>query len=71
MLREKHKETEMKRNLITRVLSPLTASATILCVSVSAQAADKKPNIVMSATQTKLTMKAVKDGRLEVVIEQE
>ena len=41
------KETEMKRNLITRVLSLLTASAAILCVSASVQAADKKPNIVM------------------------
>ena len=37
----------MKRNLITRVLSLLTASAAILCVSASVQAADKKPNIVM------------------------
>jgi len=37
----------MKRNLITHGLSLLTASAAILCVSVSAQAADKKPNIVM------------------------
>ena len=37
----------MKRNLITRVLSLLTASAAILCVSASVQAADKKPNILM------------------------
>src|SRR5580765_8590664 len=37
----------MKPNLLTRVLSLLTASAAILYVSASAQAADKKPNIVM------------------------
>jgi arylsulfatase A-like enzyme len=37
----------MKRNLITRVLPLLAASAAILCVSASIQAADKKPNIVM------------------------
>ncbi len=40
----------MKRNLITRVLSLLTASAAILCVSASVQAADKKPNVVMLMT---------------------
>jgi arylsulfatase A-like enzyme len=37
----------MRRNLITRVLSLLTASAAIFCGSASVQAADKKPNIVM------------------------
>jgi arylsulfatase A-like enzyme len=37
----------MRRNLITRVLSLLTASAAIFCVSAAVQAADKKPNIVM------------------------
>ncbi len=40
----------MKRNLTTHVLSLLTASAAILCVSASVQAADKKPNIVMLMT---------------------
>ncbi len=37
----------MKRNLITRGLSLLTASAALLCLAIPAQAADKKPNIVM------------------------
>ena len=36
----------MKRNLITRVLSLLTASAAILCVAAPVQGADKKPNIL-------------------------
>jgi len=37
----------MKRNLVTGVLSLLTASAAILCMPASLQAADKKPNILM------------------------
>src|SRR5438034_10113969 len=37
----------MKRNLITRGLSLLTASAALLCLAIPAQAADKKPNVVM------------------------
>ena len=40
----------MKRNIVTNGLSLLTALATLFCASISVQAADKKPNVVMLMT---------------------